>query len=92
MDMNVRFQVLGYKDFKRKSDGRAMTVLTAVSGCTPADVGRGQHGAKATDFFLPDDKIGTLTEDCIGQEFLPEYSINGFGKPFLSSYSFKPWK
>lgn len=90
--MNVRFQVLGYKDFNRKSDSKAMTVITAVSSCTADDVAHGQHGAKATDFFLPDEKVGTLTDACLGQEFVPEYGISGFGKPVLVGFSFKPWK
>lgn len=89
---NVRFQVLGYKDFERKSDGKAMTILTAISVCTPADNNRGMFGHKATDFFLPDEKVGTLKTDCIGKEFIPEYGINGFGKPTLTGYSFGKWE
>ena len=90
--MNVKFQVLGFKDFARKSDNKPMTVLTAVSACTPDDVSRGVHGMKATDFFMPDNMVGTLTEDCIGQEFIPEYEINGFGRPSFSGCRFEPWK
>lgn len=88
----LRFQVLGYRDFKRKSDGKAMTIVTAFSECTPADNSRGTFGMKATDFFLPDEKVGTLTAECVGQEFVPEYGINGFGKPTLIGFSLKPWK
>lgn len=89
---NVKFQVLGYRDFKRKSDGKPMTILTAISMCTPMDNSRGSYGNKATDFFLPDEKVGSLTEECVGQEFVPEYGLNGFGKPTLMDFSFKPWK
>lgn len=90
--MNVKFQVLGYRDFKRKTDGKPMTILPAFSNCTPADNEHGTFGMKATDFFLPDDKVGTLTIECVGQEFVPEYGINGFGKPTLENFSFRPWK
>lgn len=45
---------------------------------------------RATDFFLPDEMVGTLTPDCVGQEFVPEYGINGFGKSTLTGCSFKP--
>ena len=47
---------------------------------------------RATDFFLPDKMVGTLTPDCVGQEFVPEYGLNGFGKPTLVGCSFKTWK
>lgn len=90
--MNVKFQVLGYRDFKRKTDGKPMTILTAFSQCTPADNERGAYGMKATDFFLPDNAVGTLTAECIGKEFIPEYGLNGFGRPTLESFSFAPWK
>lgn len=90
--MNVKFQVLGYRNIERKSDKKKMTVLTAVSQCTPADSERGVYGMKATDFFLPDDKVGTLSADCIGKEFIPEYGLNGFGRPTLENFSFAPWK
>lgn len=90
--MKMKFQVLGYKDFARKSDGKAMTILTAVSPCTPDDVQHGSHGMKATDFFMPDDMVGKLTEDCIGKEFIPEYEINGFGRPALAGCRFEAWK
>lgn len=90
--MSVKFQVLGYKDFERRSDGKKMTILTACSAATPADNARGVYGMRVTDFFLPDEKVGTLTQDCIGKEFQPEYAINGFGKPSLSAYSFAAWK
>ena len=58
---NVRFQVLGYRNFKRKSDGKPLTVLTACYACTPDDNGRGAFGMQYKDFFLPDEKVGTLT-------------------------------
>lgn len=90
--MNVKFQVLGYRNFERKSDKKPMTILTAFSQCTSADNERGAYGMKATDFFLPDDKVGTLTAECIGKEFIPEYGLNGFGRPTLESFSFAPWK
>lgn len=90
--MNVKFQVLGYKDFNRKSDNKAMTILTVVSVCTPDDIAHGLHGMKATDFFLPDNMVGTLTDKCLGQEFIPEYEINGFGRPALSGCRFEAWK
>ena len=89
---NVRFQVLGYRNFSRKSDGKPLTVLTAFYSCTPQDNEKGAFGCKYTDFFLPDDKVGTLQPSCIGQEFIPQYGINGFGKPTLEDYSFKEWK
>lgn len=88
----VKFQVLGFREFNRKSDNKRLTILTAISQCTPADNSRGAFGNKATDFFLPDDKVGTLTVECIGQEFIPEYSLGGFGKPVMSGFSLKPWK
>ena len=80
----VKFQVLGFRDFNRKSDNKRLTILTAISQCTPADNSRGIFGNKSTDFFLPDDKVG--------QEFIPEYSLGGFGKPVMSGFSLKPWK
>lgn len=89
---NVKFQVLGFKNIKRKSDGKEMTILTACSQCNPSDNDRGQFGMKVTDFFLPDDKVGSLNKDCIGQEFKPEYSINGFGRPQLSDFTLVTWK
>ena len=88
----VKFQVLGYRNFERKSDKKPLTVLTAFSQCTPADNERGSFGTRATDFFLPDDKVGTLTPDCVGKEFIPEYGLNGFGRPTLESFSLAPWK
>ncbi len=88
----VRFQVLGYKDFNRKADNKAMTIVSAMSACTSADNAKGQFGHKVTDFFLPDESVGTLTVDCVGKEFLPEYGINGFGKPTLTGFTFKEWK
>ena len=30
----LKFQVLGYRDFNRKSDNKRMTILTAISQCT----------------------------------------------------------
>ena len=89
--MNVKFQVLGFRDFKRKSDGKAMTIITCKSACTPEDNSRGTYGDKITDFFLPDEKVGTLSVECIGQEFVPIYGINGFGKPTLEDFEFKKW-
>lgn len=89
---NVKFQVLGYRNFNRKSDNKPMTILTAFSSCTPVDNSRGSFGMRATDFFLPDEMVGTLTPDCVGQEFVPEYGLNGFGKPTLVGCSFKTWK
>lgn len=90
--MNVKFQVLGYRNFERKSDKKPMTILTAVSQCTQADSERGSYGMKATDFFLPDDKVGTLTVECIGKGFIPQYGLNGFGRPQLEDFSFAAWK
>lgn len=88
----VRFQVLGYRNFNRKADGKPLTVLTAFYQCTPQDNEHGSFGCRYTDFFLPDDKVGTLTPACIGQEFIPHYGINGFGKPTLEDFSLKEWK
>lgn len=89
---DVRFQVLGYRNFNRKADGKPLTVLTAISQCTAKDNERGSFGNKATDFFLPDELVGTLTTDCIGQEVTFEYSLGGFGRPEVSGFAFKPWK
>lgn len=89
---DVKFQVLGYRDFKRKSDDKPMTIVTAFSSCTPVDNSRGSYGMKATDFFLPDEMVGTLKPDCVGKEFVPEYGLNGFGKPTLVGCTFKEWK
>lgn len=88
----LKFQVLGYRDFKRKSDDKPMTIITAVSQCTPVDNSKGTYGSKATDFFLPDEKVGTLTVECIGQEFVPEYGLSGFGKPVMVGFTLRPWK
>lgn len=88
----VRFQVLGYRNFSRKSDGKPMTILTAFYSCTLRDNEHGAFGCRYTDFFLPDDKVGTLQPSCIGQEFIPQYGISGFGKPTLEDFSFKEWK
>lgn len=88
----VKFQVLGYKNLNRKSDGKAMTIVSTMSACTADDNNNGHFGHKVTDFFLPDDRVGTLTVDCIGKEFIPEYGINGFGKPTLTGFEFKEWK
>ena len=88
----LRFQVLGYRNFNRKSDKKPLTVLTAISQCTAKDNERGSFGNKATDFFLPDELVGTLTTDCIGQEVIFEYSLGGFGRPEVSGFTFKPWK
>lgn len=88
----LKFQVLGYRNFNRKSDGKPLTVITAFYACTPEDNTRGAYGMQYRDFFLPDDKVGTLTPDCVGKEFIPEYGINGFGRPTLTGYSFKEWK
>lgn len=89
--MNVKFQVLGFRNFNRKSDGKAMSIVTCMSACTPQDNAAGTYGNRVTDFFLPDDKVGTLGVDCIGQEFVPIYGINGFGKPQLENFEFKKW-
>lgn len=89
---DVKFQVLGYRNFNRKSDGKPLTVLTAFFPCTPKDNENGSYGMKSTDFFLPDDKVGTLSPDCVGKEFVPQYGINGFGRPMLSDFSLKEWK
>lgn len=87
-----KFQVLGYRNFNKKADGTPLTVITVFSECTPADNSRGVFGMRATEFFLPDEKVGTLTPECVGQEFVPEFGFNGFGKPRLADFSFKPWK
>jgi len=89
---SVRFQVLGYRNFNRKSDGKPLTVLTAGFACTPQDNARGAFGMQYKDFFLPDEKVGTLVPECIGQEFIPQYEITGFGRPRLTDFSFKAWK
>lgn len=88
----VKFQVLGYKDFNRKADNKPMTIVSCMSVCTPVDNAKGQYGNKVTDFFLPDECVGTLKIDCIGQEFVPSYGINGFGKPSLNGFELKVWK
>ncbi len=89
---NVKFQVLGYKNLKRKSDGKDMTVVNTMSVCTAEDNAKGVFGHRITDFWLPDSKVGSLTMDCIGQEFVPEYGINGFGKPTLTDFKIEKWK
>lgn len=88
----VKFQVLGYRNFKKKDTGKPMTILTAVSPCTDADESRGNFGMKAVDFFMPDDRVNTLEPECIGMEFVPEYEISIYGRPVLSGFTFKPWK
>lgn len=87
-----KLQVLGYRNFKKKSDGTPLTVITVFGNCTPADNSRGQFGMKASDLFLPDDKVGTLTPDCVGKEFIPEYGFNSYGRPQLIDFAFKEWK
>ena len=88
----IRFQVLGYRNFKRKSDDRPLTVVTVASQCTPADNGRGNFGMRVTDFFLPDEKVGTLDVACGGQEFVPVYGLGAYGKPRLNDFELKAWK
>lgn len=89
---DVKFQVLGYRDFNRKSDGKRMNILTACSQCTPADNARGTFGMKSTDFFLPDDLVGSLTPECVGKEFIPEYELGPYGRPVLVSFKFQAMK
>lgn len=88
----VRFQVLGYRNFNRKADGRPLTVVTTAFQCTSDDNTRGSYGMRIKDFFLPDGKIGTLTADCIGQEFVPQFGINSFGRTTLADFAIKAWK
>lgn len=88
----IRFQVLGYRNFNRKADNRPLTVLTAASQSTPADNGRGTFGMRVTDFFLPDEKVGTLDIGCVGQEFVPKYGLGAYGKPVLEDFELKAWK
>lgn len=88
--MKTRFQVLGYRNFTSKQN-KPLTVITVGCDCTSQDNAAGRFGVKTADFFLPDDAVGTLAEDCIGQEFVPEYEISGFGKPVLAAFSLKPW-
>lgn len=87
----IRLQILGFRDFTSKK-GRNLTVVTVGSDCTPADNEQGKYGIKVTDMFLPDDRVGSLTPECLGMEFLPEYEINGFGKPDLAGFELRPWK
>lgn len=89
---DVKFQVLGYRDFNRKSDGKHMTIVTCSSQCTEFDNSKGTYGLKTTDFFLPDEYVGSLKLEAIGQEFVPEYGMSGFGRPILVSYKLQPWK
>ncbi|MCM1233127.1 MAG: hypothetical protein NC489_23650 [Ruminococcus flavefaciens] len=88
----VRLQVLGYRNFNRKSDNKPMSIITAISACTPSDNQHGTFGNKATDFFLPDDLVGTLTPDCVGQEVIVGYSLGNFGRPVVTGLEFRPWK
>ena len=88
----LRLQVLGYRNFNRKSDGKPLTVLTTIRQCTPKDNERGLFGNKSDDVFIPDEYVGTLTTDCIGQEVVFQYSLGGFGRPEVSGFTFKPWK
>lgn len=89
---NVKFQVLGYRDFNRKKDGKRMSIVTVLSQCTPVDNANGTYGNKATDFFLPDDLVGSITPEALGQEFIPEYALGAYGRPELVSYKLQAWK
>ncbi len=89
--MNTRFQVFGYRNFRSKAD-KPLTVVTVGCECSDQDNARGRFGMRMTDFFLPDEKVGTLEPGCIGMEFIPEYEINGFGKPRLSDFRLAAWK
>lgn len=88
----IRFQVLGYRNFNKKADNTPLTIITVASQCTPADNGRGSFGMRVMDFFLPDNKVGTLDMSCVGQEFIPSYGANAFGKPVLEDFELKAWK
>lgn len=89
---NVRQQVLGYRNFNRKSDGKPLTVITVIMPCTPRDNDKGSFGNRCSDIFLPDNLVGTLKPDCIGQELVLTYELGGFGRPVVSNVAFKPWK
>ena len=89
--MKVKFQVLGFRNFNRKSDGKAMTIVSCMSACSAEDNAHGNFGNRITDFFLPDDMVGSLDVSCIGQEFVPVYEIGGFGKPYLTGFEIKKW-
>lgn len=89
---NVRRQVLGYRNFNRKSDNKPLTVITVIWPCTPDDNQHGSFGNSYKDIFLPDELVGTLKPDCIGQELVLTYSLGGFGRPVVSGITFKPWK
>ncbi len=47
---------------------------------------------RVTDFFLPDEKVGTLDVACVGQEFVPVYGLGAYGKPRLNDFELKAWK
>lgn len=87
--MDVKLQLIGYKNIKRKADGKDMTIATCVAECSPVDNSHGAFGAKAVDYFLPDALVGSLKPDAIGKQFVPSYELNGFGRPALSDYSLK---
>lgn len=89
---NVRRQVLGYRNFNRKSDNKPLTVVTVIWPCSSEDNQHGSFGNSYRDIFLPDELVGTLKPDCIGQELVLTYSLGGFGKPVVSDITFKPWK
>lgn len=87
----VRFQLLGYRNFVSKAN-KPLTVVVVGNDCTPEDNTAGRFGLRTTEFFLPDDRVGTLKPDCLGMEFVPEYEINGFGRPSLCGFDLLPWK
>ncbi len=89
---NVRRQVLGYRNFNRKSDGKPLTVITVIWQCTPEDNEHGSFGNRYRDIFVPDGLVGTLKPDCIGQELVLQYELGGFGSPVVTDITFKPWK
>lgn len=82
--------MLGYRNFVSKKN-QALTVIVVGTDCTPSDNANGRYGINVNELFLPDDKVGTLTPDCIGQEFVPSYEINGFGKPSLYDFELRSW-
>lgn len=86
---NANFLLIGFKNLNRKKDNKPMTMVTCIADCTSQDNDYGAYGKKALDFFLPDDLVGSITMDAVGKNFIPEYELNGFGKPALRGYKLK---
>lgn len=87
--MDAKFELVGYKNLERKKDKKPMTIAICMADCSVTDNSYGSYGRKSVEFFLPDDKVGTLTPEHLGKQFIPSYEINGFGRPALSGYTIR---